>query len=157
MSRRRMPDSPNLPKESDFVDYPEDLEQIFAWRHFGGRTIEEAKVRFAERPLQYREELMGVGTKAFVYYFPVIDWWLRCVPEAEEPFDDSDAWIIADGIRHRIDVDGIDSLRPLLPAILEIASYVLANIRRFGPEEDQRGVRNAWTELIERISSNDST
>ena len=60
-----------LPTKADFVSHPEDLDQICAWEHFGGLTLDQAKTRFAENALYYQEDFMFMGTKAFLFYFPV--------------------------------------------------------------------------------------
>lgn len=94
MSKEQEPDAPGLPSESDFITHPEtpNLDQVRAWRNFGGLTLEEAKAQFAENPIYYQEDFMWMGTNAFAFYFPVVDWWLQSVPEEDEPFDDSEAW-----------------------------------------------------------------
>ncbi|HEV7280034.1 MAG TPA: hypothetical protein VGN57_07450 [Pirellulaceae bacterium] len=148
-----------LPTESDFVTYPEtpDLDQVYAWRNFGGLTLDEAKTRFAENSLHYQEDFMYMGTNAFAFYFPVIDWWLRSVPERNEPFDDSEAWILAEGIQIQFRDDALDRLRPLIPAVMDLASYVTSHLSRFGDDEDQRRVQDAWTELENRLRTIAST
>lgn len=156
MSQRRKPDSQSLPTESDFVEHPEDLDQIFAWRHFGRLTLDEAKARFAEMPIAYQEDFMAMGTNAFAFYFPVIDWWLRSVPEDEDPYDDSEAWILAKGLECQFRPDAAKRLRPLIPAVLDLAAHVTANVRRFGDEDDQQRVHQAWTKLVDHVRSLES-
>ncbi len=69
-----------LPTEQHFDPYGGDLDAQCAWRNFGGLTIEEAKVKFCEHPEIHQEDFMFMGGKAFAYYYPVIDSYLRETP-----------------------------------------------------------------------------
>jgi len=140
-----------LPQKSDFVEYPGDLDQECAWQHFGGLTLEEAKSRFAENPLRYQEDFMFMGTGAFLFYFPVLDDHLRNTPEDNE-FDDNEAWIIAHCIKNQIESDETGQLRPIIPAIVDLAVFVRENIDRF-ENNGKEGpyVITAWRRLLKHI------
>ncbi len=142
-----------LPTKSDFVTHPGDLDQNCAWEHFGGLTLDEAKMRFAENPLHYQEDFMFMGTNAFLYYFPVLDDYLRSAPD-EENDDDWESWIIAQCIRAQFDRTTIDRLKRTVPQIVELAGFVRDNIRRFGCDHaEQQRVADAWTDLVRHIES----
>ena len=142
-----------LPTRADFVAHPEDLDQNCAWEHFGGLTLDEAKTRFAENALYYQEDFMFMGTNAFLYYFPVLDDYLRSAPD-EENDDDWESWIIAQCIRAQFEPDTIDRLRFIAPSIVELAGFVRDNIHRFGGDDAERQrVADAWTELVNHVES----
>ncbi len=142
-----------LPTKSDFVSHPEDLDQNCAWEHFGGLTLDEAKARFAQNALYYQEDFMFMGTNAFLYYFPVLDNYLRSAPD-EENDDDWESWIIAQCIRVQFDSTTIDRLRRTVPPIVELAGFVRDNIRRFGCDHtEQQRVADAWTDLVHHIET----
>ncbi|MBL8820867.1 MAG: hypothetical protein JNL96_20010 [Planctomycetaceae bacterium] len=70
-----------LPTEADFDPYGGDLDAQCAWRNFGGLTLDEATNKFRERPEIYQEDFMFMGGKAFAFYFPVVEAYLRNFPE----------------------------------------------------------------------------
>ena len=94
----------SLPTERDFDPWSGDLDAQCAWRNFGGLTIEQAKAKFCENPLRYQEDFMFMGGKAFAYYFPVVEDYLRSIPDAASE-DDHEAWILAHCIRNQFDRD----------------------------------------------------
>lgn len=141
----------SLPAESDFDPWGGDLDAQSAWRKFGGLTLEEAKVRFRENPLSYQEDFMFMGGKAFAYYFPVIEDYLRTVADIEGD-DDHEAWILAHCIRNQFDRDDLRYVRHLSAGVLDLADYVHTNIHLFGADEKQRRrVSQAWTELVQQV------
>jgi hypothetical protein len=76
-----MTENSSLPTEQDFDPWGGDLDAQCAWRNFGGLAIDRAKAKFRENPLLYQEDFMFMGTKAFAYYFPVIEEYLRTIPD----------------------------------------------------------------------------
>ncbi|EMI22779.1 hypothetical protein RMSM_00293 [Rhodopirellula maiorica SM1] len=142
-----------LPIKADFVTHSEDLDQNCAWEHFGGLALDEAKTRFAENALFYQEDFMFMGTNAFLFYFPVLDDYLRSVPD-EENDDDWESWIIAQCIRAQFDSDTVNRLKPIATPIVELAEFVRDNIRRFGSDDAERQrVADAWTDLVHHIET----
>ena len=142
-----------LPIKVDFVTHSEDLDQNCAWGHFGGLTLDEAKARFAENALYYQEDFMFMGTNAFLFYFPVLDDYLRSAPD-EENDDDWESWIIAQCIQAQFDPDTINRLRHIATPIVELAGFVRDNIRRFGCDDAERKrVADAWTDLVHHIET----
>jgi hypothetical protein len=140
----------SLPVECDFDPWGGDLDAQCAWKNFGGLTIHQAKARFRENPLYYQEDFMFMGGKAFAYYFPVIDDYLRTVPDIETD-DDHEARILADCIRNQFDHD-LSHVRHLSARVLDLADYVRRNIRRFGADDNERQcVAEAWTDLVRHV------
>lgn len=142
-----------LPTKEDFVPHPPNLDEVCAWEHFGGLTLDEAKSRFAENPLYYQEDFMFMGTNAFLFYFPVLNYYLRSVPN-EETADDHESWIISQCIRAQFEQEFIDRLRQLIPAIVALAGFIDANIRRYGCDKtEQRRVAKSWADLVSHIDN----
>ena len=142
-----------LPVKADFVSHDGDLDQTVAWDHFGGLTLDEAKMRFADNALYYQEDFMFMGTDAFRFYFSVLDAYLRNAPD-EESDDDHESWIIAQCIRAQFESDTVGRLRPIIPAIVDLAEFVRNNIRRFGYDDAERhSVATAWADLIRHIKA----
>ncbi|GIX00834.1 MAG: hypothetical protein KatS3mg111_4384 [Pirellulaceae bacterium] len=142
-----------LPTKDDFVPHPPDLDEVCAWEHFGGLTLEEAKARFAENALCYQEDFMFMGTNAFLFYFPVLDHYLRSAPDKEND-DDYESWIISQCIRAQFEPETIDRLQRLIPAIVDLAKFIHDNISRFGCDEsEQRRVATSWSDLVSHIDS----
>ncbi|MCY2989927.1 MAG: hypothetical protein NTY19_18955 [Planctomycetota bacterium] len=143
----------SLPTESDFDPHGGDLDAQCAWRNFGGLTVEKAKARFNEAPEVYQEDFMFMGTNAFVFYFPVLDDYLRNVPDQEND-GDYQSWVISQCILAQFEADAIGRLRALVPAILDLARFVRDNVRRFGSDEAERQrVADGWVGLLHQIET----
>ena len=141
-----------LPTKADFDPWG-DLDAQWAWRNFGGLTLDEAHARFRENPLNYQEDFMFMGPRAFAYYFPVIEQYLRNVPVNENEHDHQ-AWILAHAIKHQFDPAQVDSIKNLAPAVMDLADYVQAEIVRFGAEPfEQERVADAWSELVAHLKA----
>lgn len=93
---------------------------------------------------------MFMGSRAFAYYFPVIESHLTGCFDIEL-CGDREAWILAHGIMLHFEYDDFESIRPLLSRILDLAESVLGNIHAFGRVEAERErVTAVWTELKSR-------
>jgi len=142
-----------LPTKDDFVPHPPDLGQVWAWEHFGGLTLDEAKARFAENSEYYQEDFMFMGTRAFLYYFPVLDHHLRNAPN-EEADHDHESWIISRCIRAQFKAETIHQLRPLIQEVMDLADFVRTNVDRFGLDElERQRVSDSWAELVRHIEA----
>ncbi len=146
-----------LPTITDFtcVNPPEqDLDGYAAWKNFGGLTHDEAYARLCECPESRQEDFMWMGDTAFVYYFPVMERYIRNV-ESTAAFD-SIAWITA----HCIDMHVSEkqpSVRRIYRNIEDLAAFVLDGLagvprgeQRAHPVED---VQDAWLALKEKLRS----
>lgn len=94
---------------------------------------------------------MFMGTDAFLYYFPVLDTYLRSIPDAESE-DDNESRIIAHCIAAQFHERSIQRLRDITPAVLALADFVRDNIRRFGGNVAERDrVSRAWHGLASQV------
>lgn len=147
-----------IPDAKDFADWGDgdlsgDLDALSAFKNFGGLTLDEAKARFAENPLHYQEAFMFMGTNAFIFYFPVLDDYLRHAPD-EDNDNDHESWIISQCIESQFRPCAIERLRPLIPKIVDLADFVRANRIRFGGcDEERQRVADAWACLIHNIAT----
>ncbi len=144
-----------LPTERDFDPYGDGSEEDAwgdewtAWQNFGGLTLEEAKAKFRENR-NYDEDFMWMGGRAFAFYFPVVDDFLRSVPEGNNSCETS-AWFLSKCIQSQFDCS-LPDVRHLAPRVIELADFVRQNIRRFGRNDTRHAeVIEAWSELAERV------
>jgi hypothetical protein len=123
----------SLPTHFDFSRGTGDLDAEHAWKNFGGKSLDEAYSCFCERPDIYQEDFMFMGNRAFHFYFPVIDRYLRNIAGTEE-FVDSQASILCAAIAYRYeykeDMDGLHEV------ILSLCDYVSANSERLAYYQD---------------------
>ena len=129
-----------------------DLDGMCAWRHFGGCTVEEALERFRSNPEVYQEDFMFMGDPAFVFYFPVIDTFIR-TDEVGRGFD-GQTWILAHCIDQHIS-DEASTLMPIRNKVLDLCNFVLNAIPNIVSHEDRswdpREIQEAWTELQRKL------
>jgi len=134
----------NLPKYSDFDPYGDGGDAMYAWDNFGRLSVPQAYARFCENPLDYQEDFMFTGGKAFAFYFPVIERYLfECTPTAD---DDCQLWIIGEGIKLQLKWPTASEVLPLRQRLLGLAEHVLSKLDDLEPDNEAR-VRKAWTEL----------
>jgi hypothetical protein len=144
--------APLLPTERDFVPHDEDLDAQCAWQNFGGLTLDEANRKFREAPESYQEDFMFMGGKAFAFYYPVIDGFLRETPEIpEDERYDRRAWILAHCIANQFERSTLPHVRHLKNEILDLAGFVRRNIALFGESGDELDVDVAWEQLERRL------
>ena len=141
-----------MPTQADFDPWG-DLDAQWAWRNFGGLTLDQAHARFQENPLRYQEDFMFMGPRAFAYYFSVIEQYLRNVPEDENDHDHQ-AWILAHAIKNQFDPAYVSSIKQLAPVVIELAEFIQAEIHRFGAEPfEQERVAQAWAAMAEHVQA----
>ncbi len=125
----------NLPTKKDFNPWgPDALDAEYAWRMFGGLTLSEARAKFLDRPDSRQEDFMFMGGKAFSYYFPVIEEYLRETPEKEPEGDDRQSWILAKCILNQFRMSTSDHMAHLAPRIISLSQFVRDNLQRFGDD-----------------------
>jgi hypothetical protein len=142
-----------LPTERDLDPWNGYPDAQCAWQHFGGLTLGQAEARFRESPDYYQEDFMFMGGKAFAYYFPVIENYLRTIPDVDCD-DDHNAWILAHCIRNQFSGDNLTQVRHLGPRVIRLAEFLREEIHRFGIDDGERQrVATAWTELVEHVKA----
>jgi hypothetical protein len=143
----------SLPTKNDFNPWgPHALDAERAWGNFGGLTLPDANAKFRKRPEIYQEDFMFMGGKAFAFYFPVIESYLREVPDETNEGDDHEAWILAKCIEQQFDGESVQHVLHLADRVMTLSHFVRENVRRFGYDEaDRSRIRDAWRELEERV------
>ena len=142
-------------KDFTSVEPPkDDLDAYCAWQNFGGHTVEEAYERFCSDPDTYQEDFMFMGDPAFVYYFPVVERYLR----EEEPKHEFDAvaWVLAHCIAFHVSPEQ-NCVRPLYDRIQSLTDFVLDSLgdvadhpdRGWSPQE----IEDAWSELRRKLAT----
>ena len=154
LERRRLSELP-LPSATDFFTEGGDLDAEYAWTHFGGLTLEQAYRKFTENPDYYQEDFMFMFPKAFEYYFPVLDRYLRSVSQEEEDAmgDGWEVWIIGRGINSQLrQMAKSHPPRYLLAEIAALSHFVKENLSLyFSAEEEQIRTREAWLEIDQAL------
>jgi hypothetical protein len=142
-----------LPKERDFDPFNGDLDAQDAWRHFGGLTVEQARVKFLDNPDYFQEDFMFMGGKAFAYYFPVIEDYLKSVPDnSDDP--DAIARILSLCINVHFQGAHLPHVRHLMSRVIALADYVQGHLNRFGCYDEERNqVAEAWSDLVRHLLS----
>lgn len=125
-----------------------------AWSNFGGLTLAEAHSKFRDRPDVHQEDFMFMGGKAFAFYFPVIEEYLRELPTEGEEDNDRQEWIIAKGIQLQFESDDPHHVLHLADRVIALSSLIQKNIHRFGNyEADRIRITEAWQELRDLVRS----
>jgi len=150
-----MNDLPLLPTEQHFDPYDGDLDAQYAWKNFGGLTLDEAKAKFRLHPEFYQEDFMSMGGKAFAYYYPVIETYLRETPlVAPEDRDDRETWILPQCIKHQFQGWNEPYVRHLKQDVLDLCRFVRGNLRLFGSEaEELKRIDEQWKALVLHIEN----
>lgn len=146
--------SASLPTELDFNPFHCDLDAQCAWKNFGGLTLDEAHAKFEKCPESYQEDFMFMGGKAFAYYYPVIDRFLRRTIEIpEDQRGDRQSWILPQCIKNQFEGHGNLYVRPLKDSVLDLCAFMIENIRLFADDwRDPAEIEIHWRELLELVS-----
>ena len=135
-----------LPTERDFDPFEGCLDAQSAWKHFGGKTLDEAYQLFCSNPLHYQEDFMFMGHAALAFYFPVLARYLRT--GGGQPY----ALIIAKGLDFQFDNDDTIMLGMLKQPIIELANLIVHNSQRYGDTaQEQMEITHAWKALADRL------
>ena len=95
---------------------------------------------------------MFMGSRAFEYYLPVIDRYLREVSGREE--SDGCEAIIGSGVVLQLDRKDAVLSGTALVEIEELSAFVRANLPRFSPEGgEQRRIEREWKLVDEKIAT----
>ncbi|NLT71795.1 MAG: hypothetical protein GXX91_14050 [Verrucomicrobiaceae bacterium] len=145
----------SLPTKQDFDPFGGDLDAQCAWRNFGGLSIADALTRFRENPIHYQEDFMFMGGRAFVFYFPVLDTFLREFRLTGHE-DDSHAAIIGSGITAQFGWPTASHLIAIHPAIRSLADYVCSQTHMLAAEPaEQRKIARDWRSVYVSLDSVD--
>lgn len=141
----------SIPTEQDFDPFGGDLDAQCAWRNFGGLSIAEALEKFREHPICYQEDFMFMGGRAFLFYFTVLDRYIREFGLTEHD-DDSQAAIIGLGIAAQFSWPTAHLLVPLQGAVSSLADYVCSHPDSLAadPDEQRRIVRD-WQQVYSAL------
>lgn len=142
-----------LPNETDFDPYHGDLDAQCAWKNFGGLTLDEAFARFEECPETYQEDFMFMGGKAFAFYFPVIDRFLRRTIELPAgQRGDRQSWILPQCIKNQFEGREFRLVQHLRQPVLELCGFMLQNIHLFADDwSDVTEIERQWHELKQAV------
>ena len=143
-----------LPTEKDFDPFEGNLDAQWAWKHFGGLSLDEAFNKFQENPLCYEEDFLFMGHKAFVFYFPVLDRYLREMCELPPALRNYlRVRSIPQCIQFQFD-DPVDAhLLSIKEAVIELCELVLTNLKDFLDEwVDEKDIEKQWQQLKQRVS-----
>jgi hypothetical protein len=140
-----------LPSEQDFDPYGGNLDAQSAWRNFGSLSLDEAYAKFCQRPEAFQEDFMFMGSRAFHYYFPVIEEYLRGA-EARDDWRDCEVAILGSGVALQFVWKGAYLSPALRDRIGGLCAFVMKNLSRFesSPEEQER-IRQSWSEVEEKL------
>lgn len=144
-----------LPTEQHFDPYGGDLDAQCAWRNFGGLTIEEAMVKFCEHPEIYQHDFMFMGGKAFAYYYPVIDSYLRETPLLPpEDRGDRETWILPKCIKNQFQGWNYPHVRHLKGSVLHLCDFVRKNLTLFGSDAAELNkIDEQWASLQKHLET----
>lgn len=150
-----MDDSTQLPTEQHFDPYDGDLDAQWAWKNFGGLTLEEAKVKYRQRPDLYYEDFMAMGGKAFAYYYPVIDSYLRETPLVPPEYrDDRESWILPQCIKNQFRGWNYPHVRHLKADVRNLCQFVRENLTLFASEASELAkIDEQWAALQLHLDS----
>ena len=141
--------SVSLPSERDFDPSGGCLDAQWAWMNFGGLTLDEAHAKFKEWPESYQEDFMFMGGKAFAFYYPVIEQFLRQTVEIREDQRGSrESWILPQCIKNQFEGRGNSYVRHLKDSVLALCAFMTGNIQLFADDwDDVAEIENQWQDL----------
>ena len=112
----------NIPSETDWGDWQDDLDRESAHQHFAGKNLDEAFELFAEHALFYYEDLQWMPKIPFQYYIQAYQNYLLSVRSK----DDSDgASCYLRLIENRLETEPdqiLDVFESLLPTMKTVAN-----------------------------------
>ena len=140
-----------IPTRKDFTrtdKAEDDLDGMSAWKKFGGLSIDDAYDRFCDCPEANQEDLMWMGDRAFAFYFPVIERFIRD-EESRVQFD-GETYILAHCINAHVSSEE-PAVRVRYPRMAALCAFVLDGLQaapdlpdRFRPVHE---VSSAWRAL----------
>jgi hypothetical protein len=153
-----------MPTVKDFtctLKPEDDWDGFYAWKNFGGLTVDEAYQKFCQVPENYQEDFMFMGDAAFAFYFPVIDRYVREkepkieMEGVEYPFD-GETHILASCIGNHIGTK-CPAVRALYAQIVSLCHFVLHAVNDVASDERRTWslveIKAAWGELLQTTLS----
>ena len=148
--RLNRPES-SLPSEYDFDPFG-CLDSRSAWDNFGELSLAQAYDLFLTNPLHYQEDFMFMGCRAFTYYFPVIDRYLRST-KYEDDWDDCSAAILGSGVEAQFDWNNAILIPTLLDEIEDLSSFVKSSVKRYSVSEDEQDrILKVWSKVDKNLA-----
>ena len=96
---------------------------------------------------------MFMGPRAFSYYFPVIDRYLRDV-HGEDPDGDCYAGILGTAIASQLAEPAQPTIRSIAGEVADLASHVIGNPDRYTPDDRmQQRTHRVWFKVAELAAS----
>ena len=146
-----------IPEIKDFTEVipPEDaLDGFHAWKEFGGLDLAEAYTKFCSHPGYYQEDLMFMGARAFLFYFPVIDRYIREIECPANRFDD-EAWILACGLRIQFEKDArtLAPIRDRAEQLCDFVSHGLSQLPEGATFRPIQEITDAWAEAKAAVTA----
>ena len=140
-----------LPIQSDFcIELCGDAG--YAWRNIGGLSLEAAYDKFSGDPEINQEDFMWMFPKAFEYYYPVVDRYLRSADISDEfyHFDDGcQAWILGHCLESQFHwKDGSRPPEYVVAEIRELAQFVRHHLHHYSPDPtEHERIDACWEKL----------
>lgn len=96
-----------------------------------------------------------MGGRAFDYYYPVIDRFLRdTLLLSGDEIDDRQSWILPQCIRYQFEGKNLPYVRNRKREILELCDFMLSNIRVFAWAWDPPSeIESQWTQLRSHLQN----
>ena len=142
-----------MPTERDFDPAGGHLDAQCAWRNFGGLSISQALALFRTNPIQYQEDFMFMGSRAFAFYFPVIDTFLREFHLTEHE-DDSQAAILGSCVAAQFDWPTASHLKPIYHSIRNLADFVCSHPADLATDpKEQRRITRDWQPVYKALET----
>ena len=143
----------SLPTKRDFDPFDGCLDALSAYHEFGGKTVEQARQVFLSNPEYHHEHFAWMGAKAFAYYFPIVDEYLRDIDAVEED-NDRQAWILAECMLAQLDEPNDLRRHPVCSRIAKLADHVHANVGAYTADDlERRRITEVWAKVKYRIAS----
>jgi len=146
----------SLPTRDDFgagfdEHFGRRLDEDSAWKEFGGKSLEEAYAHFCADPENRQEDFMWMGERAFRFYYPVVDRYLRNVGLPEDEWDCRPARILAKDIQMHFDCH--EDMSGLHESILSLCDFVAAHLDHYSLNpNDQAEIAAAWCDLRAQVA-----
>jgi len=140
-----------FPQEKDFDPHEGCLDAQCAWKNFGGLSIDEGYAKFCENPGYYQEDFMFMGWKAFVYYLPVIERFLKEV-EPEDEYDDCEAWILGCAVESQVEEHKKKISEDIGTRLETLCDSTLARFKVMNlTEKDKKRILKQWTKTRKEL------